>query len=79
MKTEIYVWFDYCKPSGSRCSQIDWAGQIDIEKAKQIVDKITAREMLKVQTSRFFAEDVSLSISIQEIKTGLILYKRSVL
>ena len=78
MTTGIYIWFDYTKPSGSRASRIDWAGTIDIGRAKKVVDKIKAEDMLRAQHSRFFLHDVALSISIQEIKTGNVLYRRVV-
>lgn len=78
MVTGMYVWFNYRKPSGSLSSKIDWAGKIDIDKAKQVVDKITASDMLKAQASKFFSEDVTLSISLQEISTGKVLYRRIV-
>ena len=79
MVTGIYIWFDYTKPSGSSASHIDWAGTIDIDRAKKAVDKITAEDMLRAQHSRFFSHNVTLSISIQEIKTGKILYKKWIL
>ena len=78
MTTGIYIWFDYTKPSGSRASHIDWAGTINIDRAKKAVDKIKAEDMLRAQHSRFFSHDVTLLISIQEIKTGNVLYRRVV-
>lgn len=77
MTTGVYIWFEYTKPSGSMSSHIDWTGIIDTDKAKKTLDKIQAKDMLKVQTSKFFSEDVTLSISIQEIKTGNVLYRRT--
>ena len=77
MITGVYIWFNYTKPSGSRSSHIDWAGTIDTDKATKALDKIQAKDMLKVQTSKFFSEDVTLSISMQEIKTGNVLYRRT--
>lgn len=77
MTTGVYIWFNYTKPSGSKSSHIDWAGTIDSDKAAEALDKIKAEDMLKVQASKFFSEDVTLSISIQEIKTGNILYRRT--
>ena len=77
MTTGVYIWFNYTKPSGPHSSHIDWAGTIDTNKAIKALDKIQVRDMLKVQTSKFFSEDVTLSISMQEIKTGNVLYKRT--
>lgn len=79
MTTEVYIWFNYTKPSGSKSSHIDWAGTIDTERAKKALDKIKAEDMLKVQSTKFFSHDVTLSISMQEIKTGNVLYRRNVL
>ena len=79
MTTGVYIWFDYTKPSGSKSSHIDWAGTIDTDRAKKAIDRIKAEDMLKVQTSKFFSQDVSLSVSMQEIKTGNVLYRRNVL
>lgn len=76
MKTGIYIWFRYTKPTGSSASRLDWVGTIDIEKAKKAIDKIKAEDMLKVQNSKFFSHDVKLSISMQDIKTGENLYRR---
>ena len=76
MTTGVYIWFRYAKPTGSSASRIDWAGTIDTEKAKKAIDKIKAEDMLKVQSSEFFSHDVKLSISMQEIKTGNVLYRR---
>ena len=77
MTTGVYIWFNYTKPSGSKSSHIDWAGTIDTDRAKKALDKIQAKDMLKVQTSKFFSEDVTLSISMQEIKSGNVLYRRT--
>jgi hypothetical protein len=77
MVTEVYIWFDYTKPSGSKSSHIDWIGKIDTDKAKSAIDKIKAEDMLKVQSSKFFSQDVTLSISMQEIATGNVLYRRN--
>ena len=77
MVTEVYIWFNYTKPSGSKSSHIDWAGKIDTDKAKSAIDKIKAEDMLKVQSSKFFSQDVTLSISMQEIATGNVLYRRN--
>ena len=77
MTTGVYIWFNYTKPSGSHSSHIDWAGTIDTNKAIKALDKIQAKDMLKIQTSKFFSEDVTLSISMQEIKTGNVLYRRT--
>lgn len=78
MTTEVYIWFNYKKPPGTSSSRIDWAGPIDVEEAKRALDRITADDMLKVQNIKLFHQDVSLSISMQEIKTGNVLYKRNV-
>lgn len=77
MVTGIYIWFNYTKPSGSKSSHIDWIGKIDTDKAKSAIDKIKAEDMLKAQSSKFFSQDVTLSISMQEIATGNILYRRN--
>lgn len=77
MVTAVYIWFNYTKPSGSKSSHIDWAGKIDTDKAKSVINKIKAEDMLKVQSSKFFSQDVILSISMQEIATGNILYRRN--
>lgn len=77
MITAVYIWFNYTKSSGSKSSHIDWAGKIDIDKAKSAIDKIKAEDMLKVQSSKFFSQDVTLSISMQEIATGNVLYRRN--
>lgn len=79
MTTGVYIWFHYTKPSGSKSSHIDWAGTIDTERAKKALDKIKVEDMLKVQSTKFFSHDVSLSISMQEISTGNVLYRRNVL
>lgn len=79
MITGVYIWFNYIKPSGSKSSHLDWAGTIDTDRAIKALDKIKAEDMLKVQTSKFFSKDVTLSISMQEIKTGNVLYRRNVL
>jgi hypothetical protein len=76
MTTGVYIWFRYTKPTGSSASHIDWAGTIDTERAKKAIDKIKAEDMLKVQSSKFFSHNVKLSISMQEIKTGNVLYRR---
>lgn len=76
MTTGVYIWFNYTKPSGSKSSRIDWAGKIDTDRAKSVIDKIKADDMLKVQSSKFFSQDVTLSISMQEIATGKVLYRR---
>ena len=78
MTTGVYIWFSYTKPSGSKSSHIDWAGTIDTDRAVKALDKIKAEDMLKVQTSKFFSKNVTLSISMQEIKTGNVLYRRNV-
>ena len=77
MVTAVYIWFNYTKPSGSKSSHIDWAGKIDTNKAKLAINKIKAKDMLKVQSSKFFSQDVTLSISMQEIATGNVLYRRN--
>ena len=77
MVTGIYIWFNYIKPSGSKSSHIDWAGKIDTDKAKSVIAKIKAEDMLKVQSSKFFSQNVTLSISMQEIATGNVLYRRN--
>ena len=76
MITGVYIWFDYMKPTGSNASHIDWVGTIDIEKAKRIIDMIKPEDMLKKQPSNYFSHNVELSISMQEIKSGKVLYKR---
>lgn len=79
MTTGVYIWFTYTKPSGSKSSHIDWVGKIDTDRAKSAIDKIKAKDMLKVQSTKFFSNDVALSISMQEISTGNVLYRRNVL
>lgn len=76
--SDIYIWFNYTKPSGNCCSKLDWAGKFNIEKAIQIVNKITVEDMLKVQGSNFFKYNVTLNISIQEIGTGKVIFRRQV-
>lgn len=76
--SDIYIWFNYTKPSGSCCSKLDWAGKFNIEKAIQIVNKITVKDMLKVQSSNFFKYNVTLNIAIQEINTGKVVFRRQV-
>lgn len=76
MTTGVYIWFAYEKSTGTRSSIIDWAGRIDVERAISAVNKITANDMLRVQSSKYFSEGVKLSISIQEIKTSKVLYRR---
>ena len=77
MTTGIYVWFNYKKPnSETRSSHLDWAGTMDIDKAIKAVNQIKPADLIRVQTSKFFAEDVDLEISIQEIKSSKVLYRR---
>ena len=76
MVTAVYIWFRYSKPAGSSSSIIDWIGEIDVERAKKVIDKIKPEGMLKRQSSKFFSHDVKLSISMQDIKTGENLYRR---
>ena len=78
MVTGVYIWFDYTKPSGSKSSHIDWAGKIDTDRAIKAVNKIKAQDMLKVQSSKFFSHDVTLSISMQEISSGNVIYRKTV-
>lgn len=79
MTKNIYVWFKYTKQSGSCASKIEWTGTMNIQKAINIADKISSKYILQKQLCKFFKHDVELSISIQEIETGNVLYKRSVL
>lgn len=76
MITGVYIWFHYTKPTGSNTGHIDWIGTIDTERAKKVIDKIKAEDMLKVQHSKYFSHDVKLSIVMQEIKTGEVLYRK---
>lgn len=79
MTKNIYVWFKYAKQSGSCASKIEWTGTINMQKAINVADKISPEYMLQKQACKFFKHDVKLSISIQEIETGNVLYRRSVL
>ena len=76
MTTGVYIWFRYTKPTGSSASILDWIGTIDVERAKKVINKIKAEDLLKKQSSKFFSHDVKLSISMQDIKTGENLYRR---
>lgn len=76
MVTGVYIWFNYKKSEGCGSSIIDWAGRIDVQRAIDAVNKITAKDMLRVQNFKFYREGVKLSISIQEIKTSKVLYRR---
>lgn len=78
MVTGVYIWFNYTKASGSKSSHIDWAGKVDTEKATKAINRIKAEDMLRVQSSKFFSQNVTLSISMQEIVTGNVIYRRTV-
>ena len=78
MVTGVYIWFTYTKTSGSKSSHIDWVGKVDTEKATEAINRIKAEDMLRIQSSKFFSQDVTLSISMQEIATGNIIYRRTV-
>lgn len=77
MITGVYIWFEYTKQSDSSSSKITWAGKVDTDNAIKAINRIKAQDMLKVQSSEFFSHDVTLSICMQEIATGKVLYRRT--
>lgn len=76
MVTAVYIWFDYTKPAASITSRIGYIAKVDVERVKKAIDKIKAKDMLKVQSFKYFSHDVELSISMQELSTGKVLYRR---
>lgn len=77
MKKGVYIWLNYKKATGTCNSKLDFAGTVDVPKAIEALNKITKKDLLKHQKSKFFSYDVECSISMQDITTGENLYRRT--
>lgn len=76
-KTIHYIWIDWVSSTGSKSSRLVSNRPMPVSDAKEMILELSARELLKYRPS-WLQSCIRISVSAQNIKTGKVLYRRTI-
>lgn len=76
-QTIHYIWIEWVSSTGSKSSRLIGNRSMPVSDAKGMILRLSAKEMLKYKPS-WLKDCVCISVSAQNIKTGKVLYRRTI-
>lgn len=76
-RTISYIWIDWVSSTGSKSSRLIGNRSMPVSDAKEMILRTSAKELLKHRPS-WLKDCVCISVSAQNIKTGKVLYRRTI-
>ena len=76
-QTIHYIWIEWVSSTGSKSSRLIGNRSMPVSDAKEMILRLSAKEMLKYRPS-WLKDCVCISVSAQNIKTGKVLYRRTI-
>ena len=76
-QTIHYIWINWISYTGSKSSRLISNRSMPVSDAKGMILRLSAKEMLKYRPS-WLKDCVCISVSAQNIKTGKVLYRRTI-
>lgn len=76
-RTIHYIWINWISYTGSKSSRLISNRSMPVSDAKGMILRTSAKELLKYRPS-WLKDCVCISVSAQNIKTGKVLYRRTI-
>ena len=76
-QTIHYIWIEWVSSTGSKSCRLIGNRSMPVSDAKGMILRLSAKEMLKYRPS-WLKDCVCISVSAQNIKTGKVLYRRTI-